>query len=140
MQRVMLIGNVGQDATIKSGNGNEFITFSVAVNERFKNRDGIEVEQTQWYNCLYQPKTMAVAQYLKKGTRVYVEGKPNVTTYKNKNNETAVDFGVQVRGLELLSAANGENLKPETQNQDSKPQDPTPPTTSGESGSDDLPF
>lgn len=140
MQRVMLIGNVGQDAVIKQGNGNEFITFSVAVNEKFKNRDGIDVENTQWYNCLYQPKTMAVAQFLKKGTRVYVEGKPTVSTYKNKNNETAIDFGVQVRGLELLSAANGETLKPETQNQESKPQESRPQTTTGESSSDDLPF
>jgi single-strand DNA-binding protein len=140
MQRITIIGNVGQDATIKQAQGAEFITFSVAVNEKFTNREGIAVEQTQWYNCLYQPRATTVAGYLKKGTRVFVEGKPKVSLYKDREGNTQIDFGVQVRGIELLSSVVSENIPAASPK-------PTPDlssqpvlTATAETGADVLPF
>ncbi|WP_460912486.1 single-stranded DNA-binding protein [Spirosoma areae] len=140
MQRITITGNVGQDAVIKQHNGESFITFSVACNEKFKNREGIEVEKTQWYNCIYQPKSQAIARYLTRGTKVYVEGKPNVRTYQNAAKETAVDFGIQVRGIELL----GGNSPEKSPAVESKPMEQTESkpalAMSGDSDENDLPF
>ncbi|GAB3999548.1 single-stranded DNA-binding protein [Spirosoma daeguense] len=134
MQRIEIIGNIGQEATIKNHNGQEFITFSVAVNERYKNSEGIDVEKTNWYNCLYQPQKTTVAKFLLRGTKVFIEGKPKVSLYRDKDNQPRVDFGIQVRSIELLSA------KPEESKIDSNQE--TKDTSNGttETSSDDLPF
>ncbi len=147
MERITIIGHVGQDATIKQGNHEPFITFSVAVSQRWKTAEGVQTESTQWYNCLYQPKTLTVAQYLRKGTKVFVEGRPKVGTYKNKEGATAVDFGIQVRGIELLSAKESEPEEkepvysaPEPTQAAAKPKTKATKEVVSESASDDLPF
>lgn len=102
MQKIQIIGNVGNDAKIVTGNGSEFISFSVAVTERYTDRNGIATEQTSWYNCAYQTKTNEVAKFLTKGKKVFVEGKPRAKAYL-KNGEAIPDVGINVMALILLT-------------------------------------
>jgi single-strand DNA-binding protein len=67
MKQLSIIGHIGQDATIKEVNGNHFVDFSVAVNERYKKNDGTEVESTQWFSC--STKNLKLAEFLKKARR-----------------------------------------------------------------------
>lgn len=77
LNKVMLIGNLGKDPELKyTSTGNGVCSFSLAVNEDYKNKDGEKVEHTEWINCTAWGKTAEiVAEYSKKGYTVYVEGK-----------------------------------------------------------------
>lgn len=82
MLQVSLIGNIGQDAVLKEVNGSKFISFTVAVNERYKNKNGENVEKINWVSCLLrgEPK---IKDYLLKGAKVYVQGQLNVSVFKD---------------------------------------------------------
>ena len=107
MQKLTLIGNLGNDAVVNEVNGVKVIGFSVAVNERYTDKDGVVNEKTVWINCnLWRDgKSCAIAQYLTSGTKVYVEGKPDIRLYTDKNNKPAAALNCIVNNIELLSSA-----------------------------------
>ena len=104
MIKIQCIGHLGQDATVNTVNGKTVINFSVAHSEKYKNKDGLEVDKSIWANCAYWSDRINVAMYLKKGTQVYVEGIPEVKTYTNKNNEIIPQLQIRVASLNLLSS------------------------------------
>ncbi|WP_266362078.1 single-stranded DNA-binding protein [Tellurirhabdus rosea] len=109
MNQLTIIGHLGKDAAVKRVNDREFITFSVAVTERYKNQQGVEVENTTWFDCIYSPKSTAVAQYMKKGGQVLVQGKVSAEAFQNNQGAWMAGLKLQVRGIQLLGSANGGN-------------------------------
>jgi single-strand DNA-binding protein len=105
MIKMQIIGFIGQDATINNVNGKSVINFSVAHSEKYKTKDGLEVDKSIWANCAYWSDRINVAMYLKKGTQVYVEGTPEAKTYTNKNNEVIPQLQIRVAVLNLLSSS-----------------------------------
>lgn len=106
MIKLTLIGHLGQDATVNNVNGKTVINFSVAHSEKFKNKDGIEVNKSVWVSCAYWSDKTSISLYLKKGTQVYVEGSPEAKTYKNNTtNETLPQLSLRVTNIQLLGAA-----------------------------------
>lgn len=108
MNKIMVIGNITKDAVIRENNGRKAINFAVAVNENYKNKDGQKVEKATFYSCTRWVEAMGsveISKYLLKGKKVLVEGAPSAEMYKNKDNETAVDFRINVKYVELLSPA-----------------------------------
>lgn len=101
MQQIQIIGNLGLDAEIKNHNGNEFITFSVAINRNYKKQDGTEVEESNWYNCL--SSNVKIAKFLKKGTKVFVQGDVSTSVYKAKTGEHRVSLDIRCDKIQLLS-------------------------------------
>jgi single-strand DNA-binding protein len=101
---MQIIGFIGQDATVNNVNGKSVINFSVAHSEKYKNKDGVEVNKSTWASCAYWTDKINVAMYLKKGTQVYLEGVPEAKTYTNKNNETLPQLNIRVASLTLLSS------------------------------------
>lgn len=75
MKQIQIIGNIGQDAVIQNTNGAEYARFSVAVNE--KRKDGTEV--VEWFTVF--TKSAKLAQYLKAGTKVFVQGTPKTKVF-----------------------------------------------------------
>jgi single-strand DNA-binding protein len=109
MIRISVIGRLGQDAQINNVNGKNVINFSVAYSEKFKNQQGEDVDKTTWVSCAYWTERLNVATYLKKGTQVYVEGKPEAKTYTNANKEVLPQLHARVSSLQLLSSSKDEN-------------------------------
>ena len=101
---MQVIGYLGQDAIVNSVNGKTVINFSVAHSEKYKNKDGIEVDKSVWVSAAYWTDRVNVAMYLKKGTQVYLEGSPEAKTYTNKNNEVIPQLQIRVASLNLLSS------------------------------------
>lgn len=105
MIKLTLIGHLGQDATVNNVNGKTVINFSVAHSEKFKNKEGVEVNKSVWVSCAYWTDRTAVAAYLKKGTQIYVEGAPEAKTYRNQNtNEVMPQLSLRVTSIQLLSS------------------------------------
>lgn len=105
MLKATVIGHVGQDATIKSFGNANYIAFSVAHSEKYKDKDGVDHEVTKWVSCLKRiGENSNLAAYIKKGTKVYVEGALSAKVFESMaSNEMQVALNVNVSHLELLS-------------------------------------
>lgn len=105
MIRISVIGRLGQNAVVNNVNGKTVINFSMAYSEKFKKQDGQEVDKTTWISCAYWTEKINVASFLKKGTLVYMEGKPEAKNYTNgSTNETVAQLHARVSTLQLLSS------------------------------------
>lgn len=102
MIKLQIVGNLGADCIQKEVNGKNVINFNVAHTEKFKDAQGNLKEKTIWANCAYWTDRTAVAQYLKKGKQVFVDGSPEVEIYTNKDGQPAATLRVRVRDLQLL--------------------------------------
>jgi single-strand DNA-binding protein len=107
MQKVILIGNLGKDPEVKSfDNGGKIVNFTVGVTERgYKTKDGKEIpDHTEWFNCSVRQSGLAgvVEQYVKKGNKVYVEGKLRTREYE-KDGQKKYLTELLVDNMELLT-------------------------------------
>lgn len=77
LNRVMIIGNLGQDPEMRyTPNGKPVTSFSVAVNRAWKTPDGERHEETEWFNVVaWDGLAETCKQYLSKGQPVYIEGR-----------------------------------------------------------------
>ena len=116
MLKVQIIGNLGQDASIKDFGSNKYIIFSIAHSESYM-KDGVKVEKTQWVSCMkYVSGETKLAEYLKKGTKVFIDGNLSAKVFDNKGTPE-VSLNCNVNHLELLSAkeASSESAGPANQ-------------------------
>jgi len=86
MNKVMLIGHVGQDPETKTfDNGNQVVRFSLATNESYKDQNGQRVEKTEWHNIKAFGKLSEVAQkFFTKGKHLFIEGKIQTRSWENQ--------------------------------------------------------
>jgi single-strand DNA-binding protein len=77
LNKVMLIGNVGSEPEIKTtGGGTKLAKVSLATNRKFNDRSGNQQEKTEWHRLTFWDRMAdLVEQYVKKGDRLYVEGR-----------------------------------------------------------------
>lgn len=104
MIKLQVIGNLGRDCTVNNVNGRNVINFSVAHTERFKDSQGTQKERTTWVDCAYWTDRTAVAEYLKKGTQVYVEGQPEARAFDGKDGKAGASLQVRVNTVQLLGS------------------------------------
>lgn len=102
MIKIQAIGYLGKDAEVKDISNNQIINFSVAVSESYK-KEGETITNTTWYECSKFGNNIAVAQFLKKGTQVYVEGKPANRYFQKDDGSVTLVNGINVSSIELLS-------------------------------------
>lgn len=87
LNKVQLIGNLGSDPEIRSTpSGSQVANFRVACSESWKDQSGQRQERTEWVTCVAWRAQAEIAQkYLRKGSKVYVEGKLQTRTWEDKN-------------------------------------------------------
>lgn len=148
MFKAQFIGNIGKDAEVRTlESGTSVISFSVAISERWKDKDGNTQERTDWVNCSIwrnQGVSTAISQYLKKGTKVYVDGKPSARGYQASDGSIVASLEVRVDNVELLSSSNNQQQPSAQQPTPPKPvapaRPPQPPAVNLAPTDDDLPF
>lgn len=107
MLQIQIIGNLGSDATIIDSNGSKFASFSIAVNENYKNKEGQKVEKTTWVKCILNDANHGAIPFIKKGNKIFVQGKLSVRKYKlDGSDETQIQVTCNVANLELLGSTN----------------------------------
>lgn len=92
VNKVILIGNLGRDPEVRrTGNGDPIISFSVATTESWRDKtSGERKEKTEWHNItIFNENLGKIAeQYLKKGSKVYLEGQLVTREYQDKDGNT----------------------------------------------------
>jgi single-strand DNA-binding protein len=86
LNRVQLIGNLGKDPEVKyTPSGTPVAKLTIATNERFKDKAGEWQDRTEWHNVvLWQRLAEIAGEYLKKGGKVYVEGRLQTRSWEDK--------------------------------------------------------
>lgn len=103
MIQVNFNGRLGADAEVRqSKEGREFITFSVAVNEK---RNG--ERKTTWMRV--RSDNMRIAPYLKKGSLVFISGNEDINTFTDKNGTVQFSRDVRAHNIDFISVGNGTN-------------------------------
>ena len=88
LNKVMLIGNLGQDAEHRfTTNNTEVTSFSIATSHSYKGRDGNWVNETTWHNVVIFGASDFLKGNLKKGKKFYVEGRISKRDYENKDGQ-----------------------------------------------------
>jgi single-strand DNA-binding protein len=86
VNKVILIGNLGKDPEVKyTPSGMAVARFSMATTDRVKDKDGNWQDRTEWHNLVAFQRTAEVAaEYLKKGNKVYIEGRLHNDSWDDK--------------------------------------------------------
>lgn len=102
--KLSAIGHIGRDCSVRHlENGTIAINFPLAATERYSDKAGIKHERTTWVDCTVWRKweTMKIADYLKKGQLIKIEGRPEVRGYQSKD-KTTIHGSLQCRVDSLL--------------------------------------
>lgn len=152
INKVILIGNLGQDPEIRYTSGGMAIaTLSLATSESWRDKQtGEQKERTEWHRVVLVGKLAEVAgQYLKKGSQVYVEGKLQTRKWQDQSGQDRYTTEVQVDSFTgVLQMLGGKPQQGSPQKAQSQP--PARPAATPSAGQqsneppfdydDDLPF
>lgn len=137
VNKVILIGRLGADPELKyTPSGVPVATFNIATDEVWKDKDGNPQERTEWHRIVtWQKQAELASEYLKKGHRVYIEGRLQTRSWEDKDNVKRWTTEVVARHIEFLesrgSGAQASTLPPPS-DEDIVPTDFT--------SDEDLPF
>lgn len=145
MKKIIITGNVGRDPETRADQeGNTFATFSVGVSVGSKQNP-----KTDWVDVVCNGRFVDLAKnYIKKGSKLLIEGFPSVNAYINKENKPVGTLRVYVNNLEFIGSRpeSGDNSD-SVANSDSAASDSpvydlpdAPQQVAGALKSDDIPF
>ena len=113
LNKVTLIGNLGNDPEVRStSGGNRVATFSLATSRSWNDAAGAKQEKTEWHRCVvWNTKSSQLAdiveRYVKKGDKIYVEGRIEYRQWQDKENQTRYSTEINVRELLMLGGGRG---------------------------------
>lgn len=106
VNKVILIGNLGKDPEVKyTPSGLPVAQFSLATNERYKDKSGEWQDRTEWHNIVaWQRLAEIVGEYVKKGSKLYIEGRLQTRSWEDKQSgEKKYKTEIVAQDLVLLS-------------------------------------
>jgi len=137
MNKVMLIGNLTRDPEVSQPGSTTIAKLGLAVNRRFQGKDGQNKDETTFVDIDVWAKTAEFCgQYLKKGNRVYVEGRLNFSSWQDQAGVKRSKLNVVAERVQFALP------KPPAHDQGGTPPPATagPPMVTEDTISDDLPF
>jgi single-strand DNA-binding protein len=149
VNKVILIGNLGKDPEVKvTPSGTPVAKFSLATNERYKDKAGQWQDRTEWHNLVaWQRTAEIIGEYVKKGSKIYVEGRLQTSSWDDKTTgEKKYRTEIIVNDLVLLSGrGDGEGASRSAgaggSNFDQRAPEPEPaPAHTGGITDEDIPF
>lgn len=108
MNKIMLIGNLGRDPEMNYTEGGVAITrFSLAVNRNTRTQSGERQTETEWFNIVaWRQLAETCTTYLKKGQKVYIEGRLQTRRYTDRNGVERTSVEVVANDMEMLTPKN----------------------------------
>lgn len=130
LNKVLLIGHLGKDPEVKyTADGTAYAKFSLATTDTYKGKDGNDVDKTEWhYITVWRKLAEVCGQYLKKGSKIYMEGR--IRSYIDPKDETRKYVGIDMLEMIMLDSRRD---KPETEKDKAE-------SSGSEPNEEDLPF
>lgn len=108
VNKVILIGNVGADPTVRFVEKTQVAEFNLATTERaYRTASGVDVpERTEWHRIVMWDGAAEVAEkYIRKGTKLYIEGKLRTRTWTDRTGISRKTTEIITENFEILSRA-----------------------------------
>ena len=118
VNKVILVGNLGKDPEIKKfDSGIKNASFSLATTEKFKNKTGEMVSNTEWHNIVVWGALSDVAEkYLKKGSQIYLEGKIKTSSWEDKSGSKRYKTEIYADSFTMLGVKDVQSNEPKKEN------------------------
>ena len=110
INKVILVGNLGQDPETRyMPNGKALTNLRIATSESWKDKQtGEQREQTEWHNIvMYDRLAEIAAEYLKKGSQVYIEGKLRTRKWQDKEGRDRYTTEINANEMQMLGGRGG---------------------------------
>lgn len=140
VNKCLFIGNLTADPEIRTmPNGEQVANFSIALNERYKAKDGNVVENVEYVRIvLYRRLAEIAAQYLHKGSQVYIEGRLKTRKWQDSNGQDRYTTEIQGDNLQMLGGRQDEPKQAKASK--AKPNPLSAMAEQGDSFDDNIPF
>ena len=104
VNKVILVGRLGKDPETRYMTNGEAVTnFSIATSETWKDKSGEKQEKTEWHNCVaYRKLAEIIAEYVRKGSQIYVEGKLQTRKWQTKEGQDRYTTEIIVDQMQML--------------------------------------
>lgn len=110
VNKVILIGNLGAEPEVREAGSSKVAVFNVATSEKYTDKDGQRQEVTEWHKVELWGKLADIAEsYLRKGSKVYIEGKLKTEQWTDKNEQTRYTTKVRGLSMQMLDGRNGDS-------------------------------
>jgi len=108
LNKATLIGNLGADPDTRfTQDGTCVCNLRLATTEKFKNRNGEQQEKTEWHRVVLWGRLGEIAnQYLKKGARVYIEGKIETRKWQDRDGNDKYTTEIRASEMKMLGGGN----------------------------------
>ena len=146
VNKVILIGNLGQDPEVKyMPNGGAVTNITIATSENWKDKNtGEQQEKTEWHRVVFFRKLAEIAgEYLKKGSKVYIEGKLQTRKWQDQSGNDRYTTEIIANEMQMLDGrgTGGGDFKPSSNQASSQQSAPaTAPAGGFDDFDDDIPF
>jgi single-strand DNA-binding protein len=110
VNKVILVGHLGKDPEVKfTPSGTPVAKFTLATNERYKDKDGNWQDRTEWHSLVaWQRTAEIIGEYCKKGSQVYIEGRLKTDSWDDKETgQKKYRTDIVVNELVLLGGRGG---------------------------------
>ena len=139
VNKVILVGNLGQDPDTRyMPSGSAVTNVTVATNESWKDKQtGEQKDRTEWHKvAMFGRLAEIAAEYLRKGSQVYVEGRLQTRKWQDKDGKDRYTTEIVASEMQMLGGRGGGGAP---MRNDNPPQSP-PPQNSSDDFDDDIPF
>ena len=144
VNKVILVGNVGKDPEVRHlESGNQVANFSIATTEKYKNKSGEMVSNTEWHNIVvWRGLAKVVEDYVKKGAQLYIEGKITTRSWDDRDGNKRYTTEIVADNLQMLGRRGDDtgSAQPSAPQQEKQPDKGTFDNDSSSDETDDLPF
>lgn len=140
VNKCLFIGNLTADPEIRTmPNSEQVANFTIALNERYKAKDGNVVENVEYVRIvLYRRLAEIAGQYLHKGSQVYVEGRLKTRKWQDNNGQDRYTTEIQGDNLQMLGGRQDEPKQAKLSK--AKPEPLSAMAEQGDSFDDNIPF
>lgn len=141
VNKVILVGNLGQDPELRyTPSGAAVTTLSIATNEVWKDNDGNQQERTEWHRVVLWRRLAEIAgEYLKKGSKVYLEGRLQTRSWEDKDGVKRYATEVIADNMTMLDSKSEGGARASASPPPTEVNEP-PPAEANMEEEDDLPF
>jgi single-strand DNA-binding protein len=142
VNKVILLGSVGHDPEVKvTANGVPVGRFSLATNERFKDKSGKFQDRTEWHNIVvWRRLAEIVGEFVSKGSQLYIEGKLQTTSWEDRHSGQKKHRTEVVADDLVLLGSREKGNQPTGSDRAEKAEATGAPVCAPEISNDELPF
>lgn len=116
VNKIILIGRIGNEPETKHFDNGQVTNASLATSEKYTNKSGEKVEETEWHNIVFRGKLSEIAEkYIKKGDLIFIEGKLKTRKWEDKDGNIRYITESIVSELKMLGSSNKSESAPQVE-------------------------